>query len=216
MKNETRLTPDQQALAAANRGLAAELARRFADRYGVRTGAARADLVGDAFYLLVRAARSYNPDLINPVTGRPYTFGTFAGRTIWRGLRECHCRAKAFGLVGLPHRFYRGRARFDDTKYGNGSAALPFQPAADPAGPDDRDAAAYARRTVFDLLAGLPPKMAAAVRGRLAGQTFAEIGAAQGVSRQNVQARYQAALREMRVKLEDRAARTGVPPAGAG
>lgn len=79
--------------------LAMDIANRFARANGMQV----ADLETPAWVGLLKACRLYDPEKINPHTGRPYALSSFAVPYI-RGAMKQHVRDKTFA-VKFPHRW---------------------------------------------------------------------------------------------------------------
>jgi len=86
-------------MAVDNRMLAMDIANRFARSSGMPV----ADLETPAWVGLLKACRPYDPEKINPHTGKPYALSSFAVPYIRWAMKQ-HVRDRTFA-VKFPHRW---------------------------------------------------------------------------------------------------------------
>lgn len=92
-------TETSEQMAVDNRMLAMDIANRFARANGMQV----ADLETPAWVGLLKACRLFDPEKINPHTGKPYALSSFAVPYI-RGAMKQHVRDRTYAIK-FPHRW---------------------------------------------------------------------------------------------------------------
>ncbi len=174
----TPLTPQQSALAEANRGLAWMVARRFHHRDSGEN--ALHELLSICLMSLCQAARTFDP-------GLGFSFSTYAVRcckqAVWD---DRHCN----GLIPTPHylktrasvghRFRAARDRIRDAKFSEISPKhIDINSANDPVLRAERD-------EIIEQIDRLPAIERLVARRTIAGENCSEIGRQIGYSRYKV------------------------------
>lgn len=192
------LTPEQQRLMEKHFPFAYYLARRLARRHGLPLEEAR----DEALAALCSSAAGYDPAKINPASGKPYAFTTYASKSIIHRIYNLGKKRSATPRELQTRRFLVGHCSAyqgaDDSARATPDLIDILQ--APPTEPDNTEEIELLRCRVQEL----PDRYAVVVEHQLKGMGLRQSAKILGVSRERVRQLRDIAVRKLRVMYQSR------------